>query len=154
MYISYYRCHFTSERRHLELAKYKESKVIIEEYKTFICSLSDDDKKFLDESLKQGFFSETSLRLHPDIIENWESIVINPNKHSLEDINLKELGKRLKEARINKGFTRANASRYLEIAERTLRSYEDGDREIGVKSLYKMMQLYQVGDISDFFINS
>ena len=130
--------------------RYKESLVIVEEYKIFMCSLNDSDKEFLSESIKRGFFDYFELRNHSDILENWEKIVLDSHKHDLAEIDLKELGKRLKEIRIEKGFHRSDISRYLGIADRTLRSYEDGAREIGIKSLYKLIQLYGIGDVSDF----
>ena len=41
---------------------------------------------------------------------------------------------------------RAEAARYLEISENTLRSYEDGTRIIRIDIFYKLMQLYEVDD--------
>ena len=115
-----------------------------------MCSLNDSDKEFLSESIKHGFFDCFELRNHLDILENWEKIVLDSHKHDLAEIDLKELGEKLKEIRIEKGLSRCEISRYLGIADRTLRSYEDGVREIGIKSLYKLIQLYGIGDVSDF----
>ena len=149
-FISRYKYGYFDRKDSLIHDRYKESLVIVEEYKVFMCSLNDSDKEFLSESIKHGFFDCFELRNHLDILENWEKIVLDSHKHDLVEINLKELGKRLKEIRIEKGFARCDISRYLGIADRTLRSYEDGNREIGIKSLYKLIQLYGIGDVSDF----
>ena len=151
-FISKYKYGYFDRKDTLIHDRYKESLVIVEEYKIFMCSLNDCDKEFLSESIKRGFFDCFELRNHPDILENWEKIVLDSHKHDLNEIDLIKLGKRLKEIRIEKGLTRRDISRYLGIAERTLRSYEDGVREIGIKSLYKLIQLYEIGDVSDFLI--
>lgn len=142
LFINDYRYQFSSEKKSIERFKYKEAKGIIEEYRILMCSLDDNDKKYLLDSIKQGFFNESELRFHFDIILNWEVIVLNSHKHDLNEINLIEFGKKLKKLRIEKGFTRVDVSKFLTISERTLKSYEDGNREIGVKSLYKLIQLY------------
>lgn len=152
-FVSKYRYGYFDRKDNLIHDRYKESLVIVEEYKIFICSLNEYDKEFLNESIKQGIFNEFDLKSHPDILDNWEKIVLDSHKHDLIDIDLKELGRKLKEIRIEKGLSRCDIARYLGIADRTLRSYEDGIREIGIKSLYKLIQLYGIGDISDFFAN-
>lgn len=151
VYLKTYRYNYTNQRRNLEYVKYKEAHGIVEEYKIFICSLSENDKLILVESIKMGRFDERELYLHPEIIENWESIVLNANKHLLADIDLTELGKQLKEYRELQGYYRAEAARYLGIAERTLKSYEDGEREISINTFFKIVQLYEVGDVSNLF---
>lgn len=151
VYLKTYRYNYTNQRRNLEYVKYKEAREIVEEYKIFIISLSVEDKSFLDKSINEGRFDELKLHLHPEIVENWESIVINANKHKLVDINLNKLGEQLKECRELHGYYRAEAARYLGIAEKTLKSYEDGEREIGINTFIKLVQLYEVGDISNFF---
>ena len=149
-FISGYKYGYYDRKDLLIHDRYKESLVIVEEYKVFMCSLNDSDKEFLSESIKRGFFDCFELRNHSDILENWEKIVLDSHKHDLAEIDLKELGEKLKEIRIEKGLSRCEISRYLGIADRTLRSYEDGVREIGIKSLYKLIQLYGIGDVSDF----
>ena len=42
-------------------------------------------------------------------------------------------------------------ARYLNISNRTLESYEERIREISINVFYKLMQLYEVSDITDFF---
>ena len=149
-FIGKYKYGYFDRKDRLIHDRYKESLVIVEEYKIFMCSLNDSDKEFLNDSIKQGSFNEFDIRNHSDILENWEKIVLDSHKHDLVEVDLKELGKRLKEIRIEKGLTRCEISRYIGIAKRTLRSYEDGVREIGIKSLYKLIQLYGIGDVSDF----
>lgn len=147
-YLRAYRTSYDTERRQKEVGLYKESLRIVEEYKILICSLTKDDVSYMIESIKVGYFLIEDLKLHPDLIDNWNEIVLGSGAHSLEDVGMEALGSKLKELRKDKGMYRAEVCRYLDIAERTLQSYEEGSREIGINNLYKLMQLYGVGDIS------
>ena len=48
---------------------------------------------------------------------------------------------------------RNEAARFAGVNQRTLRSYEDGERKIRIITFYKLVQLYEVVDISDFLCN-
>lgn len=149
-YLRAYRTSYNTERRQKEVGLYKESLRIVEEYKILICSLTEDDISYLNESIKAGCFLVEDLRLHPDLIDNWNEIVLNSGEHSLVDVDIETLGSKLKELRKDKGMYRAEVCRYLDIAERTLQAYEEGSREISINNFNKLMQLYGAGDISDF----
>ncbi|MCQ2797700.1 MAG: helix-turn-helix domain-containing protein [Bacilli bacterium] len=144
-----YRFHYTTDRRRDEKELYKESLQIVDEYKIYTSSLSEADKQYLEEAIKEGRFDQR-LDVHPDVIDNWEEIVIKPGRHALTEVDIAKLGSKLKELRKFKEMYRADVCRYLGIAERTLQAYEEGDREISINYFYKLMQLYGVGDISDF----
>ena len=147
-YLRAYRTSYDTERRQKEVGLYKESLRIVEEYKILICSLTKDDVSYMIESIKVGYFLIEDLKLHPDLIDNWNEIVLGSGAHSLEDVDMEVLGSKLKGLRKDKGMYRAEVCRYLDIAERTLQSYEEGSREIGINNLYKLMQLYGAGDVS------
>ena len=151
-YLKIYRYYYNEEKRKEEYTKYKEAKELVEGYNVYICSLSEEDKIYLQKAINERMFNLDELKLHPSVLENWEAIVLNSNKYNLTDVDLKAFGKKLKYFRERSGFYRAEAARYVGIAERTLKAYEDGEREIGINALYKLMRLYGVGDISNFFI--
>ena len=65
--------------------------------------------------------------------------------------NLVLLGKILKEKRNLCSFYRSEEAKLPDISVNNLRRYEDYNREISI-IFYKLMQLYEVGDISTFFI--
>lgn len=150
--IRVYKYYYSQERKNDEYDKFKEAEEIVAEYKTFICSLNDNDKAYLEESVGKGYFNNREHHLHPEIIENWKIIVIDSKKHNLFEVDVKLLGIALKMRRQECGLYRNEAARYAGINPRTLRCYEDGEREISIISFYKLMQLYEVGDISDFLM--
>lgn len=146
-YLWAYRTSYNTERRQMEVGLYKETLRIVEEYKIFICSLTEDDVSYIK---KAGCFLVEDLSLHPDLIDNWNEIVLNSGDHALANVDIEVLGSKLNEHRKDKGMYRAEVCRYLGIAERTLQAYEEGSREISINNFNKLMQLYGVGDISDF----
>jgi len=150
--IRVYKYYYSKERKDEEYDKFKEAEEIVAEYKTFICSLNDSDKEYFEESVIKGYFNNRKHHLHPEIIENWKIIVIDSKKHHLLEVDIKELGIALKMRRQECGLYRNEAARFAGINPRTLRCYEDGEREISIIAFYKLMQLYEVGDISDFLM--
>lgn len=150
--IRVYKYYYSEERKRDEYDKFKEAEEIVAEYKIFICSLNDDDKAYLEESVRKGYFTYHLNRLHPEILENWKIIVIDSKKHHLLEVDIKQFGIALKSRRQECGLYRNEAARYAGINARTLRCYEDGEREISIISFYKLMQLYEVEDISDFIM--
>ena len=96
-YLRAYRTSYNTERRQKEVGLYKESLRIVEEYKILICSLTEDDVSYMNDSIKVGYFNIEGLRLHPDLIDNWNEIVLNSGEHSLVDVDIETLGSKLKE---------------------------------------------------------
>ena len=153
VYVKTYRYYFSDKKRLEERDKYIESKEIVNEYKVFISSLNEKDKKFFNDFINTGTMCEGDLyQKHPEIIDNWETIVLNHNKHNLKEIDLKLLGYKLKELRELNGFYRVEVARFLSISDKTIEAYEEGNREIPITKFYKLMQLYEVDDITDFLI--
>lgn len=150
--IRVYKYYYSKERKKGEYDKFKEAEEIVAEYKTFICSLSDNDKEYLEESIKNGYFNYQVKNLHPEILENWKIIVIDSKKHNLFKVDVKQLGIAFKIRRQECGLYRNEVARYAGINPRRLRCYEDGEREISIISFYKLIQLYEIGDISDFLM--
>ena len=152
VYVKNYRYYISDKRKVENKEKYSEAKEIVNEYKVFISSLNKIDRQYFDEFIKTGKISEYELKkYHPEILENFELIVLNSSKHNLKDIDLKILGSRLKELREDSSFYRVEVARYLNISDRTLESYEEGIREISINMFYKLIQLYEVSDITCFF---
>lgn len=83
----------------------------MEEYKILICSLIEDDVSYMNESIKAGCFLIEDLKLHPDLIDNWNEIVLNSGDHALMDVDIETLGSKLKELRKDKGMYRAEQQR-------------------------------------------
>ena len=151
-FIRMYKYHYTIKLKFDEYEAFKQANEIVQEYKIFMCSLSESDKEYVNRCFSIRHFIYPEFYSHPEILENWKIIVIDSKKHEFKDIDLVLLGKALKEKRNLCSFYRSEAARLLGISDNTLRSYEDGKREIGITLFYKLMQLYEVGDISDFLL--
>src|SRR5699024_2951045 len=65
---------------------------------------------------------------------------------TIEVLNMTILGKRLKQARINKGITQIDAANILGISNGTLSGYERNYRDPDTETLNKMANLYEVSN--------
>ena len=55
---------------------------------------------------------------------------------------LKYIGERIKSFRVERHISRESAAQELGISKRTLASYERGEREITMKTLIKLAEIY------------
>ena len=144
-YVRIYKYYLGEEQKLLQKEDFIEADRIVREYQILRCSLNDKDKELLERFLIRGETDDAIKILRsPDIVANWELIVLSSGKHSFEPFDPVAFGKKLKEFREHKGFYRAEAARYLEISENTLRSYEDGKRIIRVDIFFRILELYGV----------
>ena len=135
-----------SDEKKKEKEKIRSVRGIIDEYRLFIVSLSDADRKHLkEEVLKRHFFLFDDIRYHPNIFYNWKTIVIDNGKHTIPEFNGSGFAERIKQARIFIGLNRRKASILLGISDRTLKDYEDGKTKVLVNVVYKMKLLYEDG---------
>src|SRR5699024_11438460 len=65
---------------------------------------------------------------------------------TIEVLNMTVLGKRLKQARKNKGITQIDAANILGISNGTLSGYERNYRDPDTETLNKMANLYEVSN--------
>ena len=96
VFIESYRYNYSQERKNELKDQYEEALEIVEEYKIFMCSISESDKSFFKESIKNKWFNYDEMNNHQDIIQNWEMIVLNSNKHSVIELDKIIVGKKLK----------------------------------------------------------
>ena len=61
VYVKTYRYYFSDKKRLEERDKYIESKEIVNEYKVFISSLNEKDKKFFNDFINTGTMCEGDL---------------------------------------------------------------------------------------------
>ena len=150
-YIKHYKYHLSQERRIENIKHFEIADRIYQQFIILKHSLSENDFKCIIDYLKEpSIDTESKIILNKIIIENWNKIVLNSSDNKLQEIDILKLGKMLKYKRELSGYYRVEAAKILGVSEHTLRSYEDGVRTIKIDLFYKIMQLYQVGDISDF----
>ncbi len=151
-YVSIYRHCLGEEEKLLQREDFIEADRFVREYQILRCSLNDNDKELLERFLTRGETDDSIKILHsPDIVANWETIVLTSGDHSFAPFDPVAFGKKLKEFREHKGFYRAEAARYLEISENTLRSYEDLKRIMRVDIFFRILELYGVS--IEYFID-
>lgn len=151
-YVRIYKYYLGEEQKLSQREDFIEADRIVREYQILRCSLNDNDKELLERFLTRGESDDAIKILHsPDIVANWETIVLASGEHSFAPFDPVVFGKKLRESREHKGFYRAEAARYLEISENTLRSYEDGKCIIRVDIFFRMLELYGVS--IEYFID-
>lgn len=151
-YVRIYKYYLGEEQKLSQREDFIEADRIVREYQILRCSLNDNDKELLERFLIRGETDDSIKILHsPDIVANWETIVLASGEHSFAPFAPVVFGKKLRESREHKGFYRAEVARYLEISENTLRSYEDGKRIMRVDIFFKILELYGVS--IEYFID-
>ena len=110
-YVRIYKYYLSEEQKLLQREEFIEADRIVREYQILQCSLNDTDKELLERYLSRGEADdERQIWRSPDIIENWEMIVLSSGKHSFEPFDPVAFGKKLKEFREHNGFYRAEAA--------------------------------------------
>jgi DNA-binding XRE family transcriptional regulator len=129
------------------IKSYQEAKEILEQYEVLKCSLSDEQKLFLDKSLinNEGFKYNFETFNHIDeIMRNWSRICFPKHKLKLNSIDKKEIGKVIKEQRLYHGMSLKFVAELLHISEATLKSYEMGTRLVRLDIVYQLSQIYNM----------
>ena len=140
-----YKYYWPQEMKADRIDEFKEANHIIQNYRTFMASLSDEEKHLIDNFYKhQGVIEQSNIYFNGNIIENWELIVLNDNRHKLEELNIPSFAKFIKSKREDAGFYRAEAAKYLKISPSTLKSYEEGTRCMPLNIWFKICQLYEI----------
>lgn len=75
-------------------------------------------------------------------LDTWLDVVVNACSNKLPDLDIKEFGKRLKETRLKQGYSRKRVAKILEISEKSLQAYEEGDRTMTIAVFYKIYRLF------------
>lgn len=75
-------------------------------------------------------------------IDTWIDVVVNVQSNKLPELDIKEFGKKLKEARLRQGYSRKRVAKILGISEKSLQAYEEGNRTMNVDVFYKSVILF------------
>ena len=129
------------------IRKYKEAKVILEQYDILKCSLSDEQNQLLEKSLinneelKYNFETFNNL---DEIMRNWSRICFPKHKLKLKSIDKVKIGKTIKEQRLYHGMSLKFVAEILHISEAALKSYEMGTRLVRLDVMYQLSQIYNI----------
>ena len=77
------------------------------------------------------------------IYENWQQICFPQNISRIKTIDRVQLGKTIRMMRENHGLSRRQVAELLQINDKTLSAYENGERLVKTDILYGMSQIYK-----------
>lgn len=124
--------------------EYVEAKRIIEQHKILYSSLNNPCKTLL----KKLNFKRSAIIDNPNeyylIKENWIEIIVNSEDNVIRDLDLVKFGDWLISKRIDAGYSRAKAAKFLKISDSTLKAYESGKRKINITVYKKVIDLYNI----------
>ena len=148
-----YKYHLGQEEKILKRDAFKDADRIVREYWILRCSVDETERDLLERFVKNGLVNDQIAIIgNKNIVENWELIVLSSGDHAFAVFDPVAFGNRLKEVRERRCMYRAEAARYLEMSESTLRSYEDGKRVMRIDTFLKILDLYDV-TFAEFFDN-
>ena len=146
-----YRYHLGQEEKILKRDAFKDADKIVREYWILRCSVDETERDLLERFVKNGSFDDqVAIIWNKNIVENWETIVLSTGDHAFSVFDPVAFGNRLKEIRERRCMYRAEAARYLEMSENTLRSYEDGKHVMRIDTFIKILELYGLS-FDEFF---
>lgn len=127
--------------------EYRESVKIVRQYQVLLSSLPKEQQRFLDEYLIDNrdypIFKPPYNRYTHIIYENWEQICFPQNISRIKTIDRVQLGKTIRMMRENQGLSRRQVAELLQINDKTLAAYENGERLVKTDVLYGMSQIYK-----------
>ena len=146
-----YKYYLGEEQKAIQYDEFKDADKIVREYWVLRCSVSENERTLLERFVKNGSFDDqVAIIWNKNIVENWETIVLSTGDHAFSVFDPVAFGNRLKEVRERRCMYRAEAARYLEMSENTLRSYEDGKHVMRIDTFIKILELYGLS-FDEFF---
>ena len=125
--------------------EYKESRLVVDQYEVLISSLNKEQQEFLRKYFIANISPEEtkeSFILYKEIFSNWLEIVF-PNKElRIKYISAVEVGKYLRNARINADYSMEQVAGALGISSRAIRKYENGEMFPKLDIYFAMLEIY------------
>jgi len=78
------------------------------------------------------------------IFKNWKEICFPGTKYQLKTITKDQVGGKIKDHRISKGYTRKHIADITGINEATIKAYENGERMLRLDVAYLLAQIYDM----------
>ena len=146
-FVKSYEANKSEFSRIFEEDEYRKSVQIVRQYQILLASLSEPQQLFLKENLIENkdypIYHPTYSQFIKIIYDNWEQICFPHNHSKLKTIGRVQLGKTIRILRENCGLSRKKVAELLQINDKTLCAYENGERLVKIDILYGMSQLYK-----------
>lgn len=154
-----YKYHWSIEQKQNHKEEFKEVNRIVNQYRVLkLALITVYQKEMLDRFIKENKvkLKDNESLIYRMTVDTWIDVVVNVPSNKLPELDIKEFGRKLKEARLRQGYSRKRASKILGINEKSLQAYEDGSRVMTIAVFYKVINLFpELNSIfHDFFLVS
>ena len=124
-----------------------EAKKELFNYEIFLAELSDVEKEIIYSPKEPsdkltGIKKEQFENIRLEVFKKWCIKFLPTNIIYVREIDKKKLGAELKRARVEKGFSAVEVTRYLGISAGALRNYEVGNRIPKMSIMYSLCSIY------------
>lgn len=120
----------------------------LEEYNEFLSELNDVEKEVLNKIKShvplQGMSDDRFREIKQNLYLKWCRKYMPHEIVYIHEIDMDKFAKEIKQARLDKHYSRRHVAEFLLISDTTIRSYETGRRLPRLNILYALMELYEV----------
>ena len=140
-----YKYHYSIEQKQNHKEEFKEANRIVNQYRVLKVALfTNYQRDMLDRFIKENKVSlnDNEFLIYRMTMDTWINVVVNVPSNKLPELDIKEFGKKLKEARLRQGYSRKRAAKISGISVKSLQAYEEGNRTMNVTVFYKVKELF------------
>lgn len=140
-----YKYHCSIEQKQNNREEFKEANRIVNQYQVLKVALyTYYQREMLDRFIKENKveLKDNESLIYRMTLDTWIDVVVNAPSNKLPELDIKEFGRKLKEARLKQGYSRKRAAKILGISEKSLQAYEEGNRAMSIAIFYKVKKLF------------
>ena len=140
-----YKYHYSIEQKQNHKEEFKEANRIVNQYRVLKVALfTNYQRDMLDRFIKENKVSlkDNEFLIYKMTVYTWIDVVVNVPSNKLPELDTKDFGKKIKDARLRQGYSRKRTAKILGISEKTLQAYEEGNRTMNVDVFYKISILF------------
>ena len=137
-----YKYYHSIEQKQNHKEEFKEANRIVNQYRVLKSALfTNYQRDMLDRFIKENKVSlkDNEFLIYRITIDTWVDVVVDVPSNKLPDLDIKEFGKKLKEARLRQGYSRKRVAKILGISDKSLQAYEEGNRTMNIAVYYKVV---------------
>ena len=137
-----YKYYYSIEQKQDHKEEFKEANRIVNQYRVIKVALfTNYQRDMLDRFIKENKVSlkDNEFLIYKMTIDTWVDVVVNVPSNKLPDLDIKEFGKKIKEARLRQGYSRKRVAKILGISDKSLQAYEEGNRTMNIAVYYKVV---------------
>ena len=137
-----YKYHYSIEQKQNYKEEFKEANRIVNQYQVLKVALPTNyQKEMLDRFIKENKveLKDNESLIYRMTLDTWTDVVVYAPSNKLPELDIKEFGKKLKEARLRQGYSRKRAAKILGISDKSLQAYEEGNRTMNIAVYYKVV---------------